>query len=154
MTENPIRLMQNSEVCKHGVDTKWIKCPLCQREKEIDALPEDYPKCKHGNFEGYCSQCEQELAQKEYSKRKEKARKEKQEEWEHLQAHPEETLREFGIPPKYLNCSFERFIGNDKLVSECRKDIKQGLFLTGKTGCGKTHMSVAILRELVKKEGF
>jgi len=143
--------MQNFEICKHGVDKKWIKCPLCQREAEIAALPTDYPKCKHGNPEGYCSKCEEELWQKEKSAREEKVRKEKQEEWEYLQAHPEDKLRDFGIPPKYLNCSFEGFKGNDKLVSECRKDIKQGLFLTGKTGSGKTHLSIAILRELVKK---
>lgn len=55
-----------------------------------------------------------------------------------------------GIPPKYSSCSFETFAGNDKLVDHLKKVSASGenLVLIGNTGCGKTHLAVAVIRHL------
>ena len=53
-----------------------------------------------------------------------------------------------GIPPKYKDCSFENFEGNDAFVQHLRSYAEQAesVFLTGKTGCGKTHLGISMLR--------
>jgi len=140
--------MQNFDLCKHGVPVK-VQCRWCAEDKEIAALPEDHPKCKHGVPEGYCVECRDELQRQQHVEKRKIAEAER---LKHIRTHPEHLLKKCGVPPKYLNCSFDSFIGNDKLVLECKKDIDQGIFLTGKTGCGKTHLAVAMLRELAKED--
>lgn len=56
------------------------------------------------------------------------------------------NLRWAGVSPKYSECSFGNFKGNERLVDDLRK-IKGSVFLTGKTGCGKTHLATAMLAE-------
>jgi len=58
----------------------------------------------------------------------------------------------YGIPPKYASCSFETFLGNEKLVDHLKKISSSGenLVLVGNTGCGKTHLAVAVIRYLTE----
>jgi DNA replication protein DnaC len=75
------------------------------------------------------------------------------------------------IPDLYLKASFENFIvpGNDnptarrelttvllavkQFVRDFPNEKRPGLLLIGETGCGKTHLGVAALREIIAK-GF
>lgn len=53
-----------------------------------------------------------------------------------------------GIPPKYRDCTLESFQGNDALVQVVREYARSGesIVLTGKTGCGKTHLAISALK--------
>jgi len=70
------------------------------------------------------------------------------------QDHPEYFLKYCGVPRKYLTCSLDNFKGNDILVERFQNYVKLrpliSLMLIGVCGNGKTHLAVAILRELVK----
>ncbi|MDQ7007719.1 MAG: ATP-binding protein [Acidobacteriota bacterium] len=68
------------------------------------------------------------------------------------------------IPERYRHCSLEHFdLLNDSLgraVSWCRRIVDEfpsgesfGLLLIGPSGVGKTHLAVAVLRELVEQRG-
>lgn len=56
--------------------------------------------------------------------------------------------RKYGIPPKFENYSLDNFEGNEPLVERIRKFSNGGMVLNGKTGAGKTHLSVSIIRNL------
>jgi DNA replication protein DnaC len=72
-------------------------------------------------------------------------------------------LEQAGIPKRYSNCSFDNFeTHNDshrrakKLSQQFVKDypaLNAGLLFIGPCGVGKTHLSVAIVNELIKKKG-
>jgi DNA replication protein DnaC len=59
------------------------------------------------------------------------------------------------VPPKYIGCSFETFRPPGPLEGAfnlCRayvRDPDHSLFIYGKYGTGKTHLAVAITRELL-----
>lgn len=63
-----------------------------------------------------------------------------------------------GIPWKYRNCSFQNFnTYSDELRAKmqvvcnwCEEQGPPGLFLAGPAGSGKTHLSVAALREIAR----
>jgi DNA replication protein DnaC len=52
-----------------------------------------------------------------------------------------------GVSTKYQGCSFDNFQGNKNLVSDMKAIGKESVVLSGKTGCGKTHIAVSMLRE-------
>jgi DNA replication protein DnaC len=72
-------------------------------------------------------------------------------------------LEQAGIPKRYSNCSFDNFeTHNDshrrakKLSQQFVKEypaLNAGLLFIGPCGVGKTHLSVAIINELIKKKG-
>jgi DNA replication protein DnaC len=71
------------------------------------------------------------------------------------------------VPPRYEHCSLETFTpGNASLVAALEKVMRYcsgypfsgadeglGLLFTGDNGVGKTHLAVAVLRELVTNKG-
>jgi DNA replication protein DnaC len=73
-------------------------------------------------------------------------------------------LRQAHIPERYENCAFENFdirrdnqslrwakLNAENFVKEYPTDF--GLLFVGPTGVGKTHLAVAVLRELVLRKG-
>jgi DNA replication protein DnaC len=87
-----------------------------------------------------------------------------------LEKRPGELMRRARIPRRYEHCTFESFsIRKDpatgqpdpyldmakrwaqQFVEEYPVDF--GLVLTGTTGAGKTHLAVAVLRELIMRKG-
>jgi DNA replication protein DnaC len=61
---------------------------------------------------------------------------------------PEEPRAWRYIPKAYRDCRFETFNGNDKMVQGLIKLADTGcdIVLRGETGCGKTHLAVAIIQ--------
>jgi DNA replication protein DnaC len=70
-------------------------------------------------------------------------------------------LQDAGIPPRYAKCDLDSFRdNNDSLASAVRRARKfaesfpvvdKGLFFLGKPGLGKTHLSVAILKDVIRR---
>lgn len=54
-----------------------------------------------------------------------------------------------GVSPKYLQCRFDNFTGGEKISKVLMPLAKtdDSILLTGQTGCGKTHLAVALLAE-------
>lgn len=52
------------------------------------------------------------------------------------------------IPKAYRDCTFDSFQGNDKLVQGLKKldDAGCDIVLHGSTGCGKTHLAIAMMQ--------
>lgn len=79
-------------------------------------------------------------------------------------------LARAGIPPRYERCSFDNFKegGNEQLVRAkklCRLYVEgflgedggfreSGLIFIGPPGVGKTHLAVAVLKELMRRYGL
>jgi len=70
-------------------------------------------------------------------------------------------LAEARIPPRYQKCDLDSFrTNNDSLAIAVRKArrftegfpvVDKGLFFLGKPGLGKTHLSVAIVKEVIAR---
>lgn len=52
------------------------------------------------------------------------------------------------IPKAYSECSFENFTGNERLIEDLKKiaETKDSILLRGNTGCGKTHLAIAMAK--------
>lgn len=63
--------------------------------------------------------------------------------------HPEEILHIWNVPKKHLKSSFENFKGGEAAKKICGEAAKhsESVLLCGKTGCGKTHLAVSMLRQ-------
>jgi DNA replication protein DnaC len=65
---------------------------------------------------------------------------------------PKETTHKrgfiIGIPQAYKECSFDNYKGNDKLIKDLQGITVDGLVLRGNTGCGKTHLAIAMARQI------
>ena len=67
---------------------------------------------------------------------------------------PERVLKWIGISKKFYSSTLDSFNGQDKYVEACRKYVERpdhSLLFTGNCGAGKTHLAVAIMRELCKQ---
>jgi len=66
---------------------------------------------------------------------------------------PEPVLTEIGVGRRHVHCSFDTYQGKENVVSACTKFLVDpvDIVLTGSPGTGKTHLAVAILRELVRE---
>ena len=82
----------------------------------------------------------------------------------HDQERAEVLLKRARIPRRYEHCAFENFdiwkdnqtlrwakLNAERFVDEYPTDV--GLLFIGTTGAGKTHLAVAILRELIIRKG-
>ena len=67
--------------------------------------------------------------------------------------NPEPVLAEIGVGRRHIHCSFETYQGKEKIISACKAFVETpvDMVLTGAPGTGKTHLAVAILRELVRE---
>ncbi|MFH0857577.1 MAG: ATP-binding protein [Candidatus Magasanikbacteria bacterium] len=65
--------------------------------------------------------------------------------------HPEKILVAWNLPIKHLNSSFDTYEGGNEIKKFLREAVqdRQDILLCGKTGCGKTHLSAAMLREKI-----
>lgn len=105
-----------------------------------------------------CPDCERERAEvREWAERKEKERQEaiqarRDAEIKDRQDNPEKFLSAVGVGKRHLSCSFGNYKGGDKIKAVCMSFFNNpfDLVLSGGAGTGKTHLAVAILRELVR----
>jgi DNA replication protein DnaC len=61
-----------------------------------------------------------------------------------------------GLTDREWKYGFENFKGNDKLVATIKEFANQGhsMMLTGRTGCGKTHLAIAAAKQLSRQAIF
>lgn len=74
-----------------------------------------------------------------------------------------ERLSEARIPQKFLNKTLENFKGRQRIINEARESAQtyvqgfhlreemKGLLIMGTAGSGKSHIAIAILKEIIKK---
>ncbi len=71
-----------------------------------------------------------------------------------LEQRPQSVLPVYGIREKHFTCTLDSFQGHPKVVSAARQyaaNPDQSLLISGNCGSGKTHIAVAILREMLKQ---
>lgn len=58
----------------------------------------------------------------------------------------------FGVPPRHRYSTLDNYEGNQRLVDDLKgmATCQNSLLLTGKTGCGKTHLAVGIMAEYLR----
>jgi DNA replication protein DnaC len=100
-------------------------------------------RCRLHDTEHPCPVCI-EQQQKEEDARRQAEREERKQ-------HPEPILSGCGVGKAMLGCSFESFQGAEKTKTLLHKCIEDGdsILLRGNTGAGKTHLAIAVLRDLV-----
>ena len=52
-----------------------------------------------------------------------------------------------GVPHLYRDASFDSFVGYRDIVDKLRENIGNDMILDGISGCGKTHLAIAVARE-------
>ena len=90
--------------------------------------------CQHGIAKDYCDDC---------------AIERKKDALRDTLSNITPLIRQACAPAKYFNSTFENFIGNEKLIDELKKHETGNLVLYGNTGCGKTHLAIAMMRQAV-----
>jgi DNA replication protein DnaC len=115
-----------------------------QSEAILSLIPK---KCPVHDQDFPCLVCEQEAREREEQDRKEREARERE-----RFAHPEYILGNFGVGKRYQAYSFDNFNGGEKIKTVLQNFVKQpfDVVLMGGPGCGKTHLAVATLREVVK----
>lgn len=116
-------------VCRGAFQPSWDSFKGNWKYPDMSVIP-----LKPGSVNGLCRSCRRLM---------------------HIRENIVRYLEKAGIPPKYLGCSFDNFkIVNDVKQSFriCREYISApagNLFLYGRCGTGKTHLAVAVARDLL-----
>ena len=73
--------------------------------------------------------------------------------WEKRLEHiPDFDPGRYRIPAMYHDCSLDSYYGAESLVKRLRQYEGGSLVLSGNTGSGKTHLAIALMRELERKQ--
>lgn len=127
---------------------KCRKCGKILSWKEFTESVDTWPNV------ACCSDCLPKVAQKAKDNR-----------LKQLRENITDILIAKGVPLRYLHCTLDNFqpIGKrkilldkvrgylDRQLEKTGKLAKEGLFLIGPNGTGKTHLAVAVMRELILK---
>lgn len=109
-------------------------------------------KCfKHKDQDMPCELCRQER-EKEERRMAEQEKALREAAIKERMNHPEKILSCMGIDRRHLSCSLDNYDSGDKVKAICKQFLADpfDLVLTGSSGTGKTHIAVAVLRELVR----
>jgi len=60
--------------------------------------------------------------------------------------------KEYNIPIRYSKCHLGNFIGPKILIDECQAYWHGSVLFAGRPGCGKTHLAVAMMKEVYEKD--
>jgi len=72
----------------------------------------------------------------------------------------EYALSSFGVPKRYLLCSFESYIPKTSSQAKALKvissitSLNSSMFLSGRPGVGKTHLAISLIRKLMLTWGY
>jgi DNA replication protein DnaC len=95
--------------------------------------------------------------QRSANREKDRLQRERQESEDKLktqQDHPETIMEYWDVPKKHINSAFSSYDGGNTLIKLCADAVenKHDVLLCGKTGCGKTHLAVAMMRESIQSD--
>lgn len=114
----------------------------CYRHKK----PEPCPDCEEEDKQRREWAAEQERKRQElYAAEREAIIRERED-------HPEIILSKVGVGKRHLSCSFDSYKGGEKIKAICKQFVSDpfDIVLFGGAGSGKTHLAIAMLRELVR----
>lgn len=137
-SRNEFELIVAKIKCRHGVERSET-CPECEEESRA------YDEAR------------EKRAAEEAERREIEARKDAEREAERIRErfeHPEIWLQKYGVPKKFISCSFDSFKGGEKIKEILRTFPEQSILLSGTTGSGKTHLAIATLRGLVQRDAI
>jgi DNA replication protein DnaC len=113
-------------------EKKPSHCGVCGSEVEVVSSPITSKTIT------YCPSCSEKEEQERKSHQREALKKQ-------LTERMEIYLRKRGVPRRYLNARITDFPAHWQKL----KESTTGLFLTGSRGLGKTHLAVALMREMI-----
>ena len=154
VTTSPTPLISKPEFCEHGNVEKF--CMRCKIAADPYA-----PTCDHGKKLGLeCEECNRKANDQWLKEQTEKAEKDQKafEEREVKRKRDRientgEYMKRMNVPTRYLDRRLENYSGNAKLVEIIRSiPLTESILFTGMTGCGKTHLAVARLADIVKAD--
>jgi DNA replication protein DnaC len=135
--------------------------PIRTTSTEVRRFLDDAKCWKHRDIEKPCPICVEEQRKRqeeevEAARKKEELKRVREEERRRdLFEYPETKMKESGVASLHLGCSLENYEGGEKYraIAKACADEPSNLVLWGGTGGGKTHLAVAILREIVRRGG-
>lgn len=178
MNDQEILEQAQERLLKKREELKATENPIQSITNSIDEFIALLPQCQHGNKVGYCDECK--AMKSDYRRNEEEEAEEKAEKEAYLKEareHPERFMPA-EIPKKFRSCSLNNFEGNEGVKTLCREysnkfirtctcvdggrplvdngllNYPGSILFIGKTGCGKTHLAVSIVTELVRRSAI
>lgn len=142
------------------IDDQLPVCERCGKVLNKCKMPDFFPQDHKYNWSCKTPECrkQDDEIQKELDRKKEIEDNEniEAEEKSNFLKEPSFKMNKWGVFKKYHNTSLDNFSGGEKYTAKIKTVLQPGrtpnmscsLYLYGNCGSGKTHLSVAILREL------